>query len=182
MKIDLKRRRLLHGMALTVPGVLLGTMPYRSLATVAEKRSLRFFHTHTNDKLCIDYYAGNQYISNALDKINYFLRDFRTGDQFPIDPKLLDMLFHVQNKLASRGVFQVISGYRSPKTNDALRRKSHGVAKHSLHMQGRAIDIRLTDVDTAAIRNAALAMQKGGVGYYKNSDFVHLDTGRFRTW
>ncbi len=182
MKIDLNRRRLLRGMAITVPGVLLGTVPTRSIASVSEKRSLTFFHTHTSDKLSIDYFAGNQYLPGAMHKINYFLRDFRTGDQHPIDPSLLDILFHVKKLSGSRGVFQVISGYRSPATNAQLRNQSNGVAKRSLHMQGKAIDIRLTDVDTAVVKKVAINLKQGGVGYYRSSNFVHLDTGRFRTW
>lgn len=182
MKIDLNRRRLLRGMAVTVPGVLLSTVPGKSIATVSDKRSLSFYNTHTNDKLSIDYFAGDRYLPTAMDKINYFLRDFRTGDQHPIDPELLDILFHVKRMSGSRGVFQVISGYRSPLTNARLRNQSNGVAKRSLHMQGKAIDIRLTDIDTRVIKKVAISLKQGGVGYYKSSDFVHLDTGRFRTW
>jgi uncharacterized protein YcbK (DUF882 family) len=118
----------------------------------------------------------------ALEEINYYLRDFRTGDIHPIDPKLLDTLCAIRNKFGGKGRFEVISGYRSPRTNQSLRGKSSGVAKRSLHMKGKAIDVRLTGVQTNKIRQNAINMQCGGVGFYAKSDFVHLDTGRVRFW
>lgn len=181
-KVDLKRRKLIRGMAMVVPGSLLIANPTMSLATVSEKRSLLFHHLHTNEKLSIDYFSNNHYLSESLAEINYFLRDFRTGEEHSIDPKLLDILYQVQQKTGSRGKFEVISGFRSPATNEKLRNKSNGVAKRSLHMLGKAIDIRLTDVNISAVRNAATSLKSGGVGFYGRSNFVHLDTGRFRTW
>ncbi len=110
------------------------------------------------------------------------LRDFRTGDVHKIDPALLDLLYDLQERAGATRPFEVISGYRSPQTNAALRRRSHGVAGSSLHMQGQAIDIRVGDVPLASLRRAALALRQGGVGYYPASNFVHVDTGRVRTW
>jgi uncharacterized protein YcbK (DUF882 family) len=121
-------------------------------------------------------------LPDSLEYVNGYLRDFRTGESHNIDRDLLDQLYVLQQSVDSSGVFEVISAYRSPKTNAKLRNKSNGVAKKSLHMQGRAIDVRLTDVSTGNLRKAALAMKAGGVGYYKKSNFLHLDTGRFRTW
>lgn len=168
-------------MACAVPGLLM-MKPATGFAAVSEKRSLVFHHTHTNEKLSIDYYADHRYLTEALQKVNYFLRDFRTGDKYPMDPQLLDILYSVQQATGSHGTFEIISGYRSPATNEQLRSKSRGVAKRSLHMQGKAVDIRLTDVSVEAIRRAAIDLKAGGVGIYRRSNFVHLDTGRFRTW
>lgn len=180
-EINCSRRRLLQGMACAVPSLLM-MKPETVFATVSEKRSLTFRHTHTNEKLSVDYFADHRYLTEALQKVNYFLRDFRTGDKYPMDPQLLDILYSVQQTTGSHGTFEIISGYRSPATNEKLRSKSSGVAKRSLHMQGKAVDIRLTDVSVEAIRRAAIGLKAGGVGIYRRSNFVHLDTGRFRTW
>jgi uncharacterized protein YcbK (DUF882 family) len=147
-----------------------------------EHKTLSFEHTHTGDKLKLTYFERGTYIKEALHEINYLLRDFRTDDIHPIDPALLDQLFDLKQTLDVSKPFHIISGYRSPFTNAQLRKHSHGVADHSFHMQGRAIDIRVEGVSSKTIRNAALAMAQGGVGYYPRNDFVHLDTGEFRTW
>ncbi len=175
------RRTLLCRLALVVPSVLF-LYPWRPLFAKYAPRELSFHHTHTNEKLAITYYDGGLYQPEALTHINHLLRDWRTDEAHEIDLKLLDMLHSLRQAIGNRGVFEVISGYRSSTTNATLRRKSNGVAKKSLHMQGRAIDVRLTDVNTATLRNIAIAMKSGGVGYYRKSNFVHLDTGRFRTW
>ncbi len=117
----------------------------------------------------------------ALAQINQYLRDFRTDEVYPIDPGVLDILWEVQRELGG-STYEIISGYRSPKTNQALRSRSGGVAKRSLHMKGKAVDIRLTGKRTRTVRDCAVALKCGGVGYYAKSDFVHLDTGRVRTW
>jgi len=132
--------------------------------------------------LSLIYHDGLDYLPDSLQDINSYLRDFRTGESHMIDRNLLDQLYVLQRSADSGGVFEVISGYRSPRTNAKLRNKSNGVARKSLHMQGRAIDVRLADVSTGNLYEAALAMKAGGVGYYEKSDFLHLDTGRFRTW
>ena len=137
---------------------------------------------HTGDKLRLTYFERGLYIEDALQEIDYILRDYHTGDIHPIDPALLDQLYDLKLRLGVSRPFNIISGYRSPETNANLRRHSDGVAKHSLHMQGRAVDIRLQGYDIRTIRNAALSMQRGGVGYYPASNFVHLDTGDVRTW
>lgn len=161
---------------LTVPRTLFA----RSAGT--EPRALDFFHTHTSERLAVEYFDGRAYLPDALATVNHFLRDFRTGDVHPIDPGLLDLLHHLTDLTERTRPFQVISGYRSPATNDMLRHRSEGVAAGSLHMQGQAIDIRVADVPLATLRRAALAAHRGGVGYYPASDFVHVDTGRVRTW
>ena len=145
-------------------------------------KTLAFEHTHTGDKLKLTYFERGNYIKDALQEINYLLRDFRTDDIHPIDTALLDQLFDLKQTLGVNKPFHIISGYRSPFTNALLRKNSHGVAEHSFHTQGRAIDIRLEGVSSGMIRNAALSMAQGGVGYYPRNNFVHLDTGNFRTW
>lgn len=178
----MNRRRLLQSMMLTAPGILLMAKPSLSLAAISETRALSFRHLHTNEKLSIEYFSDNHYQHESLNRINYLLRDFRSSEVYPIDPKLFDLLYSIQLATGSKGHYEIISGYRSPTTNNMLRSKSNGVAKRSLHMQGKAIDVRLTDVSTDSVRRAAIALKVGGVGYYKKSNFVHLDTGRFRTW
>ena len=156
--------------------------PHRAFADSAHVRNLRFAHTHTGERLAIEYFRGGTYLPDALATVDYFLRDFRTGDVHSIDPQLLDLLHGLTRVTETSAPFQVISGYRSPATNEMLRHRSEGVAAGSLHMQGQAIDIRLADVPLAKLRKAALAERRGGVGFYPASDFVHVDTGRVRMW
>ncbi len=118
----------------------------------------------------------------ALSAIEALLRDFRTGERHPIDPGLMDYLVQVADSAGVDPVFSVISGYRSPQTNARLHERSTGVARHSLHIEGRAIDVRVSGIDCADLAAHALGLKRGGVGYYRASDFVHLDTGAFRTW
>lgn len=143
--------------------------------------SIHFYHTHTQEQfeLCFT----NHTCPPSVKKDLYtFLRDFRTGDTHPIDFRLMKILHKIKRETGSKGVFEVISGYRSPKTNEKLRSKSGGVAKKSFHLNGQAIDIRLTDVATSDLRDAAISLKSCGVGYYAQSDFVHIDTGRVRSW
>ena len=150
--------------------------------SAGEARSLAFKHTHTGETMDITYWADGGYIKDGLKKANYLLRDFRNGEQATMDPKLLDKLVALQRTLGSDGTFEIISAYRSPKTNAMLRSHSNGVAKKSYHLQAKAIDIRLTDVDLLKLHKAAREMGGGGVGLYTGSDFVHLDTGPERHW
>ena len=145
-------------------------------------KMLAFHNTHTGDRLNLTYFEQGRYIKDALHEINLLFRDYHDGTVHPIDPALLDLLYDLKHTLEVRKPFHIVSGYRSPATNADLRKHSDGVAKNSLHMQGKAIDIRIEGLDTRRISNAALAMQRGGVGYYGRSDFVHLDTGDVRTW
>ena len=151
-------------------------------AAADNHRALSFHHTHTGERLTVVYWQDGAYLDSALAEINHFLRDFRTGDAADMDPELLDLLHRVYLKTGSQGHFEVISAYRSAKTNNMLRANSSGVAKKSQHLLGKAIDVRLTDVPISELRRVAYELQRGGIGYYEASDFVHLDTGRFRTW
>ncbi|MDH3303689.1 MAG: DUF882 domain-containing protein [Gammaproteobacteria bacterium] len=151
---------------------------------VKDARELSFYHTHTGKRLDIVYARNGHYVPSALEEINNFLFDFRTGDTVAMDPELLDLIYDVREALGSDSTYQVVSAYRSPKTNEMLRGKSQnsGVARKSQHILGKAIDVRLEGVKTQKLRDQAIAMKRGGVGYYEASDFVHMDTGRIRRW
>ncbi len=170
----LTRRQLLGA------GALVG---WAAAATAASPgRHIAFTNLHSGECVEMEYARGGAYQPAALAAIEDVLRDLRSGERHAIDPALMDYLADVAARAGRAASFEVISGYRSPRTNERLREKSAGVARNSLHMQGRAIDVRLHGVDTAALAGHALDLQRGGVGYYRASNFVHLDTGAFRTW
>lgn len=171
-------RRLVYWMALAISLIVTST----AQSDLSAERELSFRHTHTNETLTIVYWRDGAYLPAALERINRFLRDFRTDEQTTMDPALLDLLHTIYERTGSEGQFEIISAYRSPKTNEMLRRKSNGVAKKSQHLLGKAIDVRLTDVPIRKLREVAYDLGRGGVGFYGKSRFVHLDTGRFRTW
>lgn len=177
---NMNRRRFLVASAQAAVGLLI-CPPLNCWANNSQKHLLSFFHTHTEEYLKIPHTPG--VCSTSIQKkIKMFLRDFRNGAVHSIDPAILDILFKIQSVTGSQGTIEVISGYRSPQTNKFLSHLSRGVANKSLHMKGQAVDIRITDLSTLQLRNTAVAMRTGGVGYYAESDFVHLDTGPFRTW
>jgi uncharacterized protein YcbK (DUF882 family) len=167
--------------------LLPATLGYTAESTVPSPHDyrLRFYHTHTGERLDVVYRRGDQYIPEALDELDHYLRDHRTGDVRHFDPHLFDLLYDLTASLGdSGGEIDVICGYRTPWSNEFLRaRNPHtGVAQHSLHMQAEAIDIRLLGIATSELRDAALRLHRGGVGYYRSSDFVHVDVGRVRHW
>jgi uncharacterized protein YcbK (DUF882 family) len=170
--------------ALALPNAFAGLSPpsIAQPATAEAERKLSLLNLHTGEHLHATYWAEGQYQSSELKAINHVLRDHRTGDAYHMDNDLLNLLHVLHQKMDSKQEFQVISGYRSPKTNAALSKKSSGVAKKSLHMQGKAIDIRLPGCQLSDLRKAAINCQTGGVGYYPESDFIHIDTGRVRRW
>jgi uncharacterized protein YcbK (DUF882 family) len=178
--LAMSRRKLL--LTAGAAGVAALTSRLTLAATAPASRSLSFHNLHTGESLDVEYYRDGCHLPNALAQIDTFLRDFRTGEVKPIEPHLLDLLCDLRTVLGAKKPYHVISGYRSPATNEKLRRESGGIAVNSLHMVGRAIDVRLADVPTAEVRDAALAMARGGVGYYAHLDFVHVDTGRVRRW
>jgi uncharacterized protein YcbK (DUF882 family) len=177
----ISRRHFLSAFA-AVPVISASRHLLAAPAAALAPRTLAFAHTHTGEHLAVEYFSGGEYLPDALSAVNRFLRDFRTGDVHTIDPGLLDLLHHLAAKTDTSTAFQVISGYRSPATNEMLRQHSEGVAAGSLHMKGQAIDIRLPDVALPRLRAAALAVGRGGVGFYPASNFVHVDTGRVRAW
>jgi uncharacterized protein YcbK (DUF882 family) len=159
-----------------------GAQASGALAALGGGRELTFRNLHTGESLTAAYWEAGAYVPDALAAVNKVLRDHRTGEVHAIDPQLLDLLSSLAGKLETRAQFQVISGYRSPASNAKLHDRSSGVATKSLHMQGKAIDIRIGGVQLAHLRGAALGLKRGGVGYYPASDFVHVDTGRVRQW
>jgi uncharacterized protein YcbK (DUF882 family) len=176
----LGRRRFLVG-SLGAAAAALGASR-AALAAAVPAHRLSFYHIHTGEKLAVTYREHGEVIPAALTEIKHYLRDFRTEQVHDIDVALLDALHDLFTEFDRRGNFEVISGYRSPRTNAALRHVTSGVAEHSLHIQGQAIDVRLTSAKTVALRDAAIAHAAGGVGYYPESNFVHIDTGAVRSW
>ena len=168
-------------LALALAGVILSISPQDEVRA-SDTRQLSFYHTHTRDTLDIVYYESGAYVETALVEINRFLKDFRNGQSTEMDPELFDILYDLRNDLGSDATYEVISAYRSPETNEMLRARGNGVAKRSQHLLGTAIDVRLRGTKTSDLRDKAWEMQRGGVGYYENSDFVHIDTGRVRRW
>ena len=178
----LTRRRFVKDAIRLAAGIVVIASPLEGFAVTAKsKHPMTFYHTHTGERLHIDYSPAGCSRSTHK-KLNNFLCDFRTGEVKNIDPELLDVLYGIQKETGSRGVIEIISGYRSPKTNKMLRSKNRGVASKSMHLKGKAIDIRLTDLRSKEVRDVAISLQKGGVGYYAKSNFVYIDTGRVRTW
>lgn len=179
MKHTISRRKFLK------LGMLAAALPLPAFASQglsAAERRLGFSNLHTGEKLDLPYWIQGNYVPESLEEINRVLRDHRTDQVAAIDTGLLDLLHRVNAALGTSQPFQVISGYRSPASNQALASNSSGVAKRSLHMQGKAIDVRLPGTPLADLRRAGLLLQGGGVGYYPESNFVHLDVGRVRTW
>jgi len=159
------------------------TIPALAKKKNNQPRILSLHHLHTNEKIEIVYRIGDHYQRDALKRLNGFLRDFRTGDIATIDPKLFDLLFDINRRLGyPDGSFEILSGYRSPVTNAMLRKASRRVARNSLHMSGKALDIRCSGASTRRVRDSALSLRRGGVGFYSRSDFVHVDTGSVRRW
>ncbi len=146
------------------------------------ERDLRFHHLHTGERLSALYCESGRYLQPALHEINRVLRDHHNGKVLPIAPALLDLLFLLRTSLDSDDPIEVICGYRSPETNAMLARRRAGVARHSLHMQGKAIDLRVPGRRLADVRLAAIELRRGGVGYYPKPAFVHVDVGRVRHW
>jgi uncharacterized protein YcbK (DUF882 family) len=204
--MEIQRRRLLTGggalltmaaagaaMRLPKSAVPLGLpatpAPAPTLATpavitrpAADARRLFLHNLHTGDTVDAVYWEGGRYVEEALDRARFALRDWRNGQQHAMDEGLFDILHELSGRLETNRPFQIISGYRSPQTNAALHARSHGVAEHSLHMKGMAADIRVEGVQLAHLRAAARDLGRGGVGFYPQSNFVHVDTGRVRQW
>ncbi len=185
-----RRHFLRHTAKLAVASAALPFAP-QALATPFEirpvglpnARSLAFEHTHTGERLALVYATGEQYLTESLNSFNSFLRDHYSGEIGLIDPALLDILYRMQQALGREQSFQVISAYRSPNTNAKLHNtRGGGVAKRSLHMDGKAIDIRLAGVPLTDLRDAAASLRVGGVGFYPREQFIHIDTGRVRHW
>jgi uncharacterized protein YcbK (DUF882 family) len=172
-------RRTLLKAGCALAGVSATTMLARA---ASGGRRIALLNLHTGERVETVYFRDGAYVPEAFSALETCLRDFRTGTRHPIDPGLMDYLVEVAATVGIDPVFSVISGYRSPQTNAMLHERSTGVAQRSLHMEGRAVDVRIVGIDCAALAARALDLKRGGVGYYRASDFVHLDTGQFRTW
>ena len=187
---NLNSRRLFLGSVLSAGAVVLVPRPLLAwtgelepaMALPADSRRLAFLNTHTGETLETVYFAGGRYLDRGLTAVNRILRDHRTGEISPIDPELLDTLHRLQEQVGGTAPYELISGYRSPSTNEALRKHSGAVARHSLHLKGMAADVRLPGIALASLRDAALDLGRGGVGYYPGDGFIHVDTGRVRHW
>jgi uncharacterized protein YcbK (DUF882 family) len=177
---DHGRRRFLSAVGLAGAGWILGRPAFADLAQAP--RSLSFLNTHTGEKVSAVYWADGSYRPEGLAAINRVLRDHRTGLVREIDRRLLDVLHALRNDVRARAPFHVISCYRSPATNAGLRARGRAVAEKSLHMEGKAADIRLPGVPLDDLHRAAVARKAGGVGYYSGPSFVHVDVGRIRYW
>lgn len=178
------RRRFTAGLGLTA-GALLGSVALSQPVMAALKlpeRRLRMTNAHTWEKLDLVYWADGDYIPDSLAEINHLMRDHRANKVKAIDTKLIDQLYILVSSLETKERVHVLSGYRTPETNAKLRARSNGVAKYSLHMEARAMDINIPGVHAKNIQKNAVAMQAGGVGYYAKSGFVHIDTGKVRSW
>ena len=176
----ISRRRFLACSAATLA---VATLPVGlARATADEHRRLAFHNLHTGERLNVTYWEHGQYLPDALKEVDHVLRDHRANEAHPIDPELLDTLDTLQKRMGFDRPFEVISGYRSPGTNRRLRAQGHNVAEYSLHMEGEAIDIRVPGQALSDLRDAAVSLKAGGVGYYPRSRFVHVDIGNVRSW
>lgn len=153
-----------------------------ALPPVPAARRIGLVNTHTGGAFNDAYWSAGDYVPDALLAIAHVMRDHRSGEVHAIDPRLLDLLHVLHASVGASAPYQIISGYRSPATNAALQAQSNGVASRSLHMDGRAIDIRISGIDLPSLRDAAIRLGRGGVGFYPDSDFIHVDTGRVRRW
>ncbi len=179
---DIVRRRLLGAAVSVAGGLSLGMSSAVFAKPKSEKRNLFLKNMHTGEKLDLVYWQNGVYIPEAADAISELLRDHRQNESVAMDTGLLDLLHNLHATVDAPYGIEIFSGYRSPKTNAALAAKNSGVAKKSLHMTGQAADIRIPGVRLANVRKAALSLKLGGVGYYRKSGFLHVDTGRVRQW
>lgn len=178
--MTVRRRELLCYSAAATLGACL--IPKSGLALPAQRRALALYDPRRYETLNIEYWVDGWYVPDAMARINHFMRDWRTDAVIDIDPGLLDILYVLQQRTGSREALHLVSGYRSPQSNAYLAARSRGVARNSYHMYGRAADITLPDYSLAGLRQLAMSLQAGGVGYYPRSDFVHVDTGPVRAW
>jgi uncharacterized protein YcbK (DUF882 family) len=160
-----------------------GEAPVGPSSQQGKDRVLRLYNTHTGERIEIVYRRGELYVPDALVKLDHFLRDHNSGDVRHFDPRLYDILSDLTASVGKPAAeIEIVCGYRTPSTNETLRARTTGVAKNSLHIQAEAIDLRVPGIDTLKLRRAALVLQRGGVGYYPHSDFIHVDVGRVRQW
>lgn len=178
-----RRRWLKHSLALGSSAAFLPLATPSAQAMLADSRDIAMSHLHTHERIATVYAVGEHFVPAALNSLDHFLRDHYNGEVGRMDPQLYELLQRVRRELGRNGPFEIISGYRSPSTNEHLRvTRGGGVARRSLHMDGRAIDVRLPGVSLSVLRDAAVSLKAGGVGYYPRENFVHVDTGLVRRW
>lgn len=175
-------RRQFVGLGLSALACTVALPAMAAVPRLKAVKSLAFHNLHTDERLHVDYWRDGKYNPAAFAKINHVLRDHYSGDVHPMNPRLIELLHDLQVKLGHQGTIEVISGYRSPKTNLHLAEMSDGVARRSYHTQGMAIDLRMPGTSLVKIHHTALAMKRGGVGFYPDSQFVHVDVGPVRSW
>ena len=175
------RRRFLTQAAATTFGLYF-IAPVAAVTNSAIPRTLAFENLHTGERLRATYWSSGHYDDSALEELAFVLRDHRTGDVKRLDSRLFDVLHRLQSELGFRDAYQVISGYRSPKTNEMLRNSGRDVVKNSFHTRGQAVDVRVAGVPLTTLRDTAKRLRRGGVGYYAKSKFIHIDVGRVRFW
>lgn len=178
----ISRRSFLTRSSLAAAGALLLPSTRSIASMLSTERTLSFHNVHTDEDLTIRCCPEQEYDRETRLRFSSLLRDHHADEVREMDPGLIDIFFAISAFTGSTGTFKILSGYRSPETNSWLRRFSHGVAEHSMHIEGKAVDIRMDDVSIREIRQAGMALAMGGVGYYPRSGFVHLDTGRIRHW
>ncbi|EGH00027.1 exported protein [gamma proteobacterium IMCC2047] len=176
------RRNFLRNFGGLTVGLAVSSSAFAKLSAAPVERHLQFYNLHTGESLNTTFCVDGVFVEDSLRDINTLLRDHRTGEVCVMDPQLLILLDDLKTLMGNKQPFHIVSGYRSPATNNMLSAQSNGVAKKSLHMQGKAIDVRVPGVDVRALQKSALALKGGGVGLYTRSDFVHLDVGRVRYW
>ncbi|NCO03383.1 MAG: DUF882 domain-containing protein [Alphaproteobacteria bacterium] len=187
MPKGIDRRSFLSIGAATLGGLLIPGLVNPAMAVPLPQRKggarrISFRNAHTGESFAGVYRVGDKYLPDAFDQINHVLRDHRADKEYPMDPRVLDIIYQVHKLTGRNQPLDILSGYRCPSTNRKLRQASGGVAKKSLHMKGQAIDFHMEDYSTARLRDIAESLRAGGVGYYSRSDFVHVDSGDFRTW
>ncbi len=161
---------------------IMAVNPVEAAVRALPERGIYLYNTHTGEFLKTTYWSQGQYVARSLAQINRLMRDHRNGEVHPMDPRLLDAMVAVHRKFGNKGAIHIISGYRSPQTNALLAANSDGVAHNSLHMTGKAVDIRIPGQSTKLVGRAAKSLKAGGVGTYPSSNFVHMDTGKIRYW
>lgn len=175
-----------HFLKFGILATIVGASPFRSFAAIRNysplEKSLSFYNIHTGESLNAVYWADGDYLPDVLNEINYIMRDYRSNEIKPIDTRLLDLLYDIHSNLGTRQSFHIVSGFRCPATNTFLYKYTSGVDKNSLHMYGKAVDIRLPGHELSSLYEVAAGQKGGGVGYYPESEFVHIDVGTVRYW
>lgn len=187
LPFDLNRIERRDVLKVGICGLVAGILPLFPARNAWSAQNFQSWHiafrnAHTGDSFSGVYRVGDKYLPDAFERMNYVLRDHRNDEIFPMDPRIVDLVKILHDRTRSNDPLEILSGYRSPKTNSMLRHASTGVARNSMHMYGQAMDIRLPHYKTSKIRDLARRMKAGGVGYYPKSDFVHVDTGKVRSW